>query len=260
MKYYQVNLGGLENWGWFNQGELPGIRTNWTQQPGHWTVFFLEHSGGFMLNNRVTPFHDGYVAIVAPGMKAGFLRTGPDTPHYFMTFGIVEKVDTVAIPSLIDLGDMKEARRKEFQAAQKWIDYSILRANACVFNLLWGIAQPIDVLRSSDLMYDFDRLVSEKLSEKISVESLAAELAISPSQLLRSVRAEYNQTAQQYIREKRAEVARTLVLTTNLSLKEIAVQTGMPDLQYFNKVIRGHSGMSPRSLRELARTRTIHPE
>ena len=258
MKYYQVNLGSLENWSYFDKGDMPEIRTQWTQQPGHWTVFFLEHSGGFMLNNRITPFHDGYVAVVAPGTKAGFLRVGPETPHYSVTFGIAKRVDTVAIPSLVDLGDMREARRKEFQEAQRWIHFSILRANACVFNLLWGIAQPIDVLRSSDLMYDFERLVTERLSEKLSVASLANELGISPSQLLRSVRAEYNQTAQQFIREKRTEVAKTLVLTTNLSLKEIAAQTGMPDLQYFNKAIRGLSGMSPRALRDLAKTRTRH--
>jgi AraC-like DNA-binding protein len=258
MKYYQVNLGGLDNWGYFDKGNFPEIRTQWTQQPGHWTVFFLEHSGGFMLNNRVTPFDDGFVAVVAPGTKAGFLRTGPDTPHYSATFGITKRTDTVAIPSLIDLGDMREARRKEFEEAQRWVHFSILRANACVFNLLWGIAQPVDVLRSSDLMYDFERLVIERLSEKLSVAALAAELGISPSQLLRSVRAEYNQTAQQFIREKRAEVAKTLVLTTNLSLKQIAAQTGMPDLQYFNKAIRGLSGLSPRALRELANYRTRH--
>ncbi|MBS1703031.1 MAG: helix-turn-helix domain-containing protein [Armatimonadetes bacterium] len=60
------------------------------------------------------------------------------------------------------------------------------------------------------------------------------------------------------MREKRAEIAKTLILTTDLPMKTIAVQTGMPDLQYFNKAIRSISGLSPRALRELSVNRTKH--
>jgi AraC-like DNA-binding protein len=258
MKYYRAEMGGIEPWLWHFNGDLPEHRRQWTQQPDHWTLFFLEHTGGFSLNNHTLPYGDGFVALVAPGTKAGFVRVGENTHHYSLTFGLSKRTETVALPSLTDLGDLREVRRKEFQDADRWLHISIGRGLSCVYNLLWSIAQPADILRSNDLMYDFERLVTRRLSEKLTVASLAAELNISQSQLLRSVQAEYNQTAQQFIREKRAEIAKTLIVTTDLPLKTIASQTGMADLQYFNKMIHSTSGLSPRALRELAVNRTNH--
>jgi AraC-like DNA-binding protein len=258
VKYYRAEMGGIEPWLWFHDGDLPDHRAQWTQQPNHWTLFFLEHSGGFAINNRISPYEDGYVALVAPGTKAGFIRVGEGTPHYAATFSLSARMEVVALPSLVDLGELKEVRRAEFASANRWLERSIGRALSCVYNLLWSIAQPVEILRSSDLMYDFERLVTNRLAEKLSVASLARELEISPSQLLRSVRAEYDMTPQQFLKEKRSEVAKTLIITTNLPLKTIAAQVGMSDLQYFNKAVRSTTGLSPRALRELAVNQTQH--
>ena len=211
-----------------------------------------------MLNNKVSHFQDGYVAIVGPGVKAGFLNVGPGTNHYAFTFGITKRKESFALPALTDLGDMREVRRMEVQDAARWLHKSIGRGLACTYNLLWSIIQSADILRSSDLMYDFESLVTSRLSEKLTVVSIAQDLEISPSLLLRSVKSEYNQTVQQYLREKRAEVAKTLILTSDLPLKTIAAKTGMPDLQYFNKAIRSVSGLSPTALRKFAVNKTLH--
>lgn len=258
MKYYRVELGGIEPWMLMYSGDLTDHRAQWVQQPDHWTLFFLEHAGAFTLNNRVSKFEDGYVAIVGPGVKAGFLNVGPGTTHYAITFGITKRRESFALPALTDLGDMKEIRREELRDADRWLHKSIGRGLAFTYNLLWSIMQPAEILRSSDLMYDFENLVTSRLSEKLTVVSLAAELDISPSQLLRSVKAEYNQTVQQYLRDKRAEIAKTLILTSDLPLKTIAAKTGMPDLQYFNKAIRSVSGLSPSALRAIAVNKTLH--
>lgn len=258
MKLYRAELGGIAPWLWVHGGPLEEPQRTWTQQPDHWSLFFLEHSGGFSVNNQTYPFHDGYVALVAPGTKAGFLRVGEGTNHLRLTFGITKRVETVALPALTDLGELKEVRRKEAQDVQKWLSYSIGRGLAFAYNLLWEIALPPDALRSSTVVHEFETLVVSRLKEKLSVPSLASELGVSQSQLLRLVRAEHGGTVQEFIRDKRAEIARGLIASTNLPLKTIAMQTGMPDLQYFNKAIRTASGMSPRALRTLAQNRTRH--
>ena len=89
------------------------------------------------------------------------------------TFGISTRVETVALPSLVDLGEFRELRRAEFLQSDQWLDKSIGRGISCIYNLLWSIAQPVDVLRSSDLMYDFDRLVTSRLAGKLTVSSIA---------------------------------------------------------------------------------------
>ena len=258
MKYYRVELGGVENWLWFNTGNLGEKHRQWTQQPDHWNLFFLEHAGVLLVNNRPHEFEDGFVALVGPGVKAGFLFVGDRTPHYSLTFGLKKGIETVALPIVAGFGEFKELRRKEFANAEHWLTRSIGPALATTINILWQVAQPAEVLRSSSALYDFEKLVTERLAEKIGLTELCRDLQVSQSQLLRMVRAEYGQTIQEFIREKRSDVAKTLITTTDLPLKTIANRTGMGDLQYFNKALRASCGLSPRALRELSLNRTQH--
>lgn len=258
MDYYRVEFGGLDGWLWFHYGDLAPNRLGWTQQPDHWTLYFLEHSGGITLNKKSFGFSDGFVALVGPGVRAGFMRVGQGTPHYALTFGIVKRIEVVALPYVCDLGAMKEVRRAEMVDANEWLIRSIGRPLAAAYNLLWSIAKPSDVLKSSGALYDLEELVMSRLAEPLSVAEIAGELQISQSHLLRLVKAEHGLTIQEYLKEKRTEVARNMVVTTDMPLKAIAARTGMPNLQYFNKAIRAASGLSPRALRALAQNRTPH--
>ena len=159
---------------------------------------------------------------------------------------------------MADLGQDVNVRRKEFEDSFKWLHTSIMRGLACAFNTLWSISQPAHIFRKSDLVFDAEALIIKRLHERINIQELADELAISHTHLLRHFREEHNCTIQEYMREKRAEIARQMIQETDLSLKEIAAKTGMPDLQYFNKVIRSTTGLAPRALREQAILRTRH--
>lgn len=258
MKYFRAELGGIEPWLWLNHGHLEERHRGWTQQPEHWTLFFLEHAGGFSVGNHTFPFDDGDVALVAPGARVGFVGVGQETLHYTLTFSLRPRVEIVALPAVANLGEKRELRRQEVRDAEKKLTFSIGRGLAFAYNLLWDIALPPDVLGRSTIVQDFDRLVTQRLAEKLSVPKIAAELGISGSQLLRLVRAECGMTVQEFIREKRTETARNLIASSDLTLKAIAAKTGMPDLQYFNKAIRAASGLSPRALRDLATNRTRH--
>lgn len=258
MRLFKIELGGFENWLHMGHGNLNPFQRSWTQQPGHWGLFFFEHEGVLTINNRPYPFQPGNVGFVVPGTKAEFSRVGDGTFHYLFTFGLVARTETVAIPAVADLGEFTELRRREVRESDDWLHISIMRGLACVYNILWSIAKPQDSFRKSDLIFDAEAAIIRRLKEKISVGALANELAISHAHLLRLFREEHNCTIQEYIRDKRAEIARHLICETDLSLKEVAMRTGMPDLQYFNKTMRAATGLAPRALREQARTRTRH--
>lgn len=258
MRVFKVELGGFQPWMWANNGDLGGQHKVWTQQPEHWTLFFFEHDGTIVVNNRPIPYHDGNVGFVPPGTKVEFDRVGSNTAHYSLTFGLTKRSETVVIPAVADLGDATELRRKEFEATWEWLHVSIMRGLACAFNTLWSIAQPIHVWRKSDLVFDAERLIVDRIATKLVVADLAAELGISHAHLLRLFREEHSMTIQEFIRDKRAEIARQMITGTQMSLKEIAIRTGMADLQYFNKIVRSSTGLSPRALREMAQKRTQH--
>lgn len=258
MRLFKVEIGGFENWLSMSRGDLSRLQRSWTQQPGHWSLFFFEHEGTMTVNNRPIPFSPGNVGFVVPGTKVEFSAIGDGTNHYYFNFGLIPRTETVSIPAVADLGEFTELRRREVADSYDWLPVSIMRGMACLYNILWSIAQPQEAFRKSDLIFDAERLIIERLKEKISIGALASELAISHSHLLRLFREEHHCTIQEYIRDKRAEIARQLICETDLSLKDVAMRTGMPDLQYFNKAMRASTGLSPRALREQARTRTRH--
>ncbi len=258
MRYFRVELGGFEPWMWADKGPLGSLHRGWTQQPRHWTLFFFEHDGQMTVNNRPENFSKGDAGLVVPGAKVEFDRVGEGTFVYSMTFGLVSRIEAVAIPAVKSFGDSVSVRRQDFSDSIDWLQRSIMRGLACAFNVLWCMAEPLEVFRKSDLVFDAEALITDRLAGPISVAGLARELGISHGHLLRLFREEHDRTILQYIRDKRAEIARHLITETDMPLKEVAVKTGMPDLQYFNKVVRTATGLSPRALREMAVHRTKH--
>lgn len=48
-----------------------------------------------------------------------------------------------------------------------------------------------------------------------------------------------------YINSKRIEASKSLLITTDLSVKEIANMVGVPDDNYFSRIFRKYVGVSP---------------
>ncbi|MDY2850769.1 MAG: helix-turn-helix transcriptional regulator, partial [Candidatus Borkfalkiaceae bacterium] len=53
-----------------------------------------------------------------------------------------------------------------------------------------------------------------------------------------------------YIQNERLEYAEELLKTTDLPVSAIAVKAGIPDYNYFSKVFRKRTGISPKAYRD----------
>lgn len=99
-----------------------------------------------------------------------------------------------------------------------------------------------------------DREFMQKLSTQVemhindsrfSVEQLAAELHMSPSQIYRKLKALIDQTPQHFIRSIRMQRALDLLKSDAGAINEIAYQVGFEDPGYFSKVFKNHFGCLP---------------
>ena len=258
MHYHVVELGGFKPWMWHELGDLKANRKRYVQQPEHWTLFFLEHDGVVKINNKPHEYKTGNVCFVTPGTKVEFFYTGPNTLNYEMTFGLVTRTETVVIPAVADLGEFTELRRKEFYEGHNWGHISIMRGLGCAFNVLWSIAKPQSEMRKSDMVSEAEAYIMKHLHEAINIAEMSSQLGISHNHLLRLFHEEHHCTIQYFIRDMRAEIARQMITDTSESIKEIAIKVGCQDLQYFNKLIRSATGLSPSALRDHALNRTRH--
>jgi transcriptional regulator GlxA family with amidase domain len=88
-----------------------------------------------------------------------------------------------------------------------------------------------------------------RISERLTVSALAADVRLSVAHLTRLFRANTDATPAAFLRRLRMERARILVERTSLPLAAVMAQVGISDRSHFARDFRSAHGSSPRVLR-----------
>lgn len=92
-------------------------------------------------------------------------------------------------------------------------------------------------------------LMAASINRKISLEELAETAELSKYHFVRTYCRLTGSTPMKDLQLVRVKHAHHLILTTNLSQKEIAKQCGLGNVYYLSRVFRRHFGASPGALR-----------
>ena len=92
--------------------------------------------------------------------------------------------------------------------------------------------------------------IDEHHAEKISLEFLCCEFFITKSSLYRGFKAVMNCSVTDYLLFTRLSKAKKLLLTTNMSLQDIALNCGFESLNYFSLIFKKKVGVSPSAYRK----------
>jgi AraC-like DNA-binding protein len=91
--------------------------------------------------------------------------------------------------------------------------------------------------------------IEAHFSQKISNNEIAAHAYVSTTQLNRLFRAELKTTPARYLAERRLDQSCSLLTTTDLPIKRIAVLCGYRNPEYFNRAFAQRHGVSPGEFR-----------
>ncbi len=83
----------------------------------------------------------------------------------------------------------------------------------------------------------------------LSLNMLAEQLNINASYLSMLFKKEIGMTLTDYVNKYRIEHAGNLLLCTNLPIKSIAIQCGIPDIYYFTRLFKRIMGTTPKAFR-----------
>lgn len=97
------------------------------------------------------------------------------------------------------------------------------------------------------------RLIADGVVDRDGVEGLAARLGYTPRHLGRLLTAELGAAPLALARAQRAQTARTLIETTELSLADIAFAAGFSSIRQFNETVREVYATTPSALRSRGR-------
>lgn len=93
------------------------------------------------------------------------------------------------------------------------------------------------------------RFVQANLAERLRLDDLAAEAGMSRFHFVRAFARPAGQTPMRFVRALRVEAARTLLLSSPLSLRAIAGQVGLGDEYHLSRVFLEVTGKRPSQLR-----------
>ena len=133
-------------------------------------------------------------------------------------------------------------------AATSADDGSLVFINSAICTLLSLFIQDVKRDNFSPLTPAL-KFIEKHLSEKISVQQLAQHCGYTPEYFSALFKSVFHIPPQQYIIEKRITHAQHLLLSSPLSISEIALQCGYDDPLYFSRIFSKQTLCSPTQFR-----------
>ncbi|MGG4147129.1 AraC family transcriptional regulator [Paenibacillus algorifonticola] len=104
--------------------------------------------------------------------------------------------------------------------------------------------QEVSVIKA-DLVAQAIRYIHEHYAEVITLERLANVLDCTPRHLTRLFKNQIQHSPIDYLIQLRIEKAKVLLTSTEGTLQEIAAGVGYPDVYFFSRIFKKHTGISP---------------
>ena len=101
--------------------------------------------------------------------------------------------------------------------------------------------------------------IERHYAKSLTVDMLAARCGLSAFHFIRAFRAVYGTTPHQYVRDRRLERAKELLVTTALPVTEICDQIGFQSLGSFSSLFRRLTGETPAEYRAKRRRNVYIP-
>ena len=223
-------------------------------QLNSWCIHFYKYEATLIIGESSLEITPGSVGIIPPGVSHEYRYRGR-SEHLFAHFNLREPGgDATPIAALQDLGSEFTPLCERFEHAIHVFGTRPAQAEARVWDVLWELSER--TARSTErqtrrhvALERACRVIQARISQPLSLTDLATPAGVSPAHLTRLFRAEMGLTATDYLRRCRLERALHLLTRSEVPIKEVACEVGIPDLHAFNKAIRRGYSLSPRELR-----------
>jgi AraC-like DNA-binding protein len=177
-------------------------------------------------------------ALVRPDITDGFFRSFPSHIHLrnpmYIEQLIFDVINTYRSPSIFP------------EIRLKWCFLRLLDQLLCEIN--WQNTDHL--LQKGERASLIKQYLDYHTDRQVTLEELAKVYHIDKSYVSRIFRETYDITPMRYHLLQRTEKAKLLIRYTNLSLTQIAEQTGFSSLQDFSRAFRRATGMVPSEYRK----------
>ncbi len=242
-------------------------------------VLFSQGSNRVLYNGNQIKVSRGTLILSDPGKPHSFSPCLPgEIAYHEVTFELVEKsplrlpfsdllsnysglkFQPVAMPHQLKSVDARMLEEK----------FELLLTRLMRNDLFMGYTQLLEIFAflidgvyaSKSIVLDplqaVQRTLEMRYHEPLTLHALAEQAQLSPAYLCRAFKKRFGRAPMDYQCELRIRAARNLLLSTNLSCKDIGARVGFCDVYTFSKSFRRKDGRSPSELRK--KYNLEHPE
>ncbi len=239
----------------------PASRVHMTQRDTFIIHYIIGGRGKFMDKD----FDNGYGFLIAPGEFEKFIADASD-PHEtcwikFKGERAHEYVERCELPLHNDIfpflhneqcGEIikqaifaeEPAGRLAEELLMKSVFYKLMSIHAACVNEI--------MTKEKRLAHEVAGFIKNNYSENIKIENIADTFHYDRSYIFLLFKKEYGISPQQYLINRRIEMAKHLLIQKDEShtVKEIAYATGFSDPLYFSRLFKKSTGFSPLAFRE----------
>lgn len=104
-------------------------------------------------------------------------------------------------------------------------------------------------VRREELPKKLERYLEENLSGRLSLTEIAQQLGVGKTTLCACAKESFGVPVGELIAQRRIERAKRILLETDEPVSAVAEQAGVADYNYFSKLFKARTGMSPRDYR-----------
>ena len=144
----------------------------------------------------------------------------------------------------------------EFTAINKKIPFEVFTENQGLLSILMSRFLAHRENKSNDRDERISKslkYIHTKIYKDISINDLADFSCVSEDHFIRLFKKEIGSTPVKYINAKKIEKAQLLLLTSDLSIRSIAMELAMDNVSYFNKIFKQYTGKTPLEYRKTQR-------
>ncbi len=104
----------------------------------------------------------------------------------------------------------------------------------------------MDTRIASDTANIIKSYIDRNIYERLTIETVSHQICLSPSQINRIFKKNFDITPYEYILNRKIETAKLLLKNTSLSVKEIAYKLNFADEHYFSNIFLQKTGSRPK--------------
>lgn len=249
-------------------GRFPFSPASLAREYCHPTFALHQHQyrGRLCFGRRVFALRPGDVTLTPPGAVSRYELAG-EGYHWCIHFRPVQipaRTATFALPWHLPLaGGGRAADQMRGIAAlfgsgkspaEKELAFAAASAMLQAMLLQLAVARPVEPpsrpeTRAGHLLEAARDQIERSFNRPLNIADLARAAGLSRNYFSARFRARFHRTPQSYLLHCRMEAARALLISTDLAVKEIGFECGLPDPQHFNKQFRQVEGISPSAYR-----------